>query len=151
MKRFLLLISPFLALFSAQIVWAQVENVCDPNADWKNHGAYVSCVAKQKPGGQVVSDAAKSDIGKKNNQGPTITTTPTPSIEPTGTTTPTPTPTEELTPTPTVEATPTPTGETTPTPTPEVIETGSQTENNALIRDLIQTLKELIKSIKDLL
>lgn len=33
---------------------------CSPDASWKNHGEYVSCVAKQKLGGKVVSEAAKS-------------------------------------------------------------------------------------------
>ena len=41
------------------------DGECDPNADWKNHGEYVSCVAHTHPGGQVVSEAARSDIGKK--------------------------------------------------------------------------------------
>ena len=61
---------------------------CDPNADWKNHGAYVSCVAHQHLGGQVVSQAAKSDIGKKKV---------TPSVSPTATPTATLTPTPPLT------------------------------------------------------
>lgn len=39
---------------------------CAPEGVWKNHGDYVSCVAKLKEGGQTVSEAAKSDIGKKN-------------------------------------------------------------------------------------
>lgn len=51
---------------------------CDPNYPWKNHGEYVSCVAKLKPGGQSVSEAAKSDIGKKNQTG-----TPSASVSPT--------------------------------------------------------------------
>lgn len=39
---------------------------CDPNFAWKNHGEYVSCVAKSGAGGQAVSEAARSDIGKKS-------------------------------------------------------------------------------------
>jgi len=58
---------------------------CDPNADWKNHGAYVSCVAHQHLGGQAVSQAAKSDIGKKK-----LTPTVNPTATPTATLTPTP-------------------------------------------------------------
>lgn len=50
---------------------------CDPNNDWKNHGQYVRCVAHdteylveqglitQEEGDQLVSSAAKSDVGKK--------------------------------------------------------------------------------------
>lgn len=53
------------------------EETCDSNAQWKNHGAYVSCVAHTHPGGQVVSDAARSDIGKKHNTAPSVTPSPT--------------------------------------------------------------------------
>lgn len=149
MKKFLFLIPLLLVLATTQIVQAQVENGCDPNAEWKNHGAYVSCVAKQKPGGQIVSEAAKSDVGKKNNGDTPITVTPTISPEPSVEVTPSPTPTEELTPTPTVEVTPT-TAVETPTPTlgEEFVEV--EAENNILIQDLIQTLKDLIKSLRDL-
>ena len=162
MKKYLFLTALLLILLSTQIVQAQTENGCDPNAEWKNHGAYVSCVAKQKPGGHVVSEAAKSDVGKKNNEEipsvtPIVTATPTLSPEPTGEVTPTPTEeaTPTLTPTPTVEATPTPTEEV-PTPTAEPtlgeeFVTVEESENNVLIRNLIETLKDLIKSLKDLL
>jgi len=51
--------------------------VCDSSATWKNHGQYVSCVTKEvaklvivgeltpKQGAKIISDAAKSDVGKK--------------------------------------------------------------------------------------
>lgn len=39
---------------------------CSPDATYKNHGEYVSCVAHEHPGGKVVADAARSDIGKKH-------------------------------------------------------------------------------------
>jgi hypothetical protein len=50
---------------------------CDPNADWRNHGKFVSCVAKKtnvlvkngiithKEGRLLKRAAAKSDVGKK--------------------------------------------------------------------------------------
>lgn len=50
---------------------------CDPNAEWKNHGQYVRCVAHetdalieagiltQEEGDELISSAAQSDIGKK--------------------------------------------------------------------------------------
>lgn len=60
------------------------QETCDPSAEWKNHGSYVSCVAKTHPGGQVVSEAARSDVGKKHQ--PSVT----PSVSPTETLTPTP-------------------------------------------------------------
>jgi hypothetical protein len=47
--------------------------VCDPNADWKNHGEYVSCVAKSGAGGEAVSAAARSDVGKKNESSSSAT------------------------------------------------------------------------------
>ena len=49
-----------------------VDQVCPCTADWKNHGQYVSCVAKavqsmvtKKMMGPIVSKAAKSSCGKK--------------------------------------------------------------------------------------
>lgn len=53
------------------------QEVCDPDADWKNHGAYVSCVAKTHPGGEVVSAAAHSNVGKKHQPTATPSATPT--------------------------------------------------------------------------
>lgn len=70
--------------------------LCDPNANWKNHGAYVSCVAKTHPGGAVVSAAAKSSVGKHEDVTPTIT----PSVSPTESPTPSPSATPSATPTP---------------------------------------------------
>ncbi len=42
------------------------QATCDPALDYKNHGAYVSCVARLHQGGQTTSNAAKSDVGKKS-------------------------------------------------------------------------------------
>lgn len=62
---------------------------------WKNHGEYVSSVAKTHPGGKVVSQAARSDIGKKQKAptpsvsvAPSIVPSVEPSVEPTQTVTP---------------------------------------------------------------
>lgn len=53
---------------------------CGTEKDWKNHGEYVSCVAHLKQNGKT-SEAAKSDIGKKNAvKTPTPTVTPLPTI-----------------------------------------------------------------------
>lgn len=38
------------------------------NDGWKNHGEYVSSVAKLHEGGKTVSEAARSDIGKKEDK-----------------------------------------------------------------------------------
>jgi hypothetical protein len=47
---------------------AKTAEGCDSEGSWKNHGEYVSCVAKQHVDGKEVSDAAKSDIGKKSDE-----------------------------------------------------------------------------------
>ncbi len=68
---------------------------CDPNAEWKNHGQYVSCVAHTHQGGQMTSEAARSDVGKKHHgESPTPSVSPSvsPSASPTATLTPTDTP-----------------------------------------------------------
>lgn len=59
---------------------------CDPQKVWKNHGEFVSCVAKLHLGGKVTSEAAKTEIGKKDHdQDSTPSATPTinPSVSPT--------------------------------------------------------------------
>ena len=72
----------------------QVLGECDASASWKNHGKYVSCVAKQHLGGAVTSAAARSDVGKKNQSvTPTVTITPTVTATPTATVTPSVSPT----------------------------------------------------------
>lgn len=67
---------------------------CDPNFPWKNHGEYVSCVAKLKLGGKTVSEAARSDIGKKNKN---ASSSALPSPESSSSATPSATPTPEAT------------------------------------------------------
>lgn len=103
--------------------------------EWKNHGQYVRSVAHTKPGGSVVSAAARSNIGKKKAT-PSVTVSPT--LTPSVTLSPTPTDDPNATPSPTLTETPT------PTPTP--------TELSSLelqIKDLIQVLKDLIKQLKN--
>ena len=79
-------VTPTIKVKTKQVKGKSVQvQECDPNADWKNHGAYVSCVAHQHLGGKAVSQAAKSDIGKKN-----FTPTVNPTATPTATLTPTP-------------------------------------------------------------
>lgn len=96
-KLFLLLVIPLLVL-TTTIVFAKAEKsekaenhghnsiqpeptkTCDPNANWKNHGEYVSCVAKLHQGGSTVSAAARSDVGKKHST-PSATPAATPSPE----------------------------------------------------------------------
>lgn len=66
---------------------SSAKETCDPNFPWKNHGEYVSCVAKLHLGGQSVSEAARSDIGRKNkpatsSASPTASGSASPSISP---------------------------------------------------------------------
>lgn len=85
----------------------------DVNCDSKvsNHGAVVSCVAKEHLGGEEVSDIAKSIDDKGQNKDDVvalgITTSPTPTITSTPASTPTPTPT--VSPTNGITVTPSPT------------------------------------------
>jgi len=56
---------------------------CDPDANWKNHGAFVSCVAHLHGGGEEISEAARSDTGKKHiDETPTPSASPSPTISP---------------------------------------------------------------------
>lgn len=85
---------------------------CDPEKEWKNHGEYVSCVAGQKRGGEAVSQAARSNVGKKQKDNrpevsitpsviPSVIVTATPSVSPSVTLTITPTVDPSLTASPT--------------------------------------------------
>lgn len=112
---------------------------CNPDQEWKNHGAYVSCVAKSGVGGQKVSEAARSNIGKKGYTTPSIT----PSISPTITPSVSPTVTPSISPTisPDPEA----------TPSPSITPTGTLEENaNSLLFEVISVL-ESIKSFLETL
>jgi hypothetical protein len=56
------------------------SGACDPNAEWRNHGQYVRCVIREvrplfrqglitrREAVTAITDAAKSDIGKKNKK-----------------------------------------------------------------------------------
>lgn len=79
---------------------------CDPDFEWKNHGQFVSCVARVHEGGDDVSEAARSRVGRvKRDVSPTISVTPTIILSPTITGVPTVSPALSLTPLPTVSAT----------------------------------------------
>lgn len=101
---------------------------CDPGAEWKNHGQYVSCVAKTHPGGQVVSEAARSDVGKKNVGGAS------------------PSPSPEVSPSPSPEASPTP--EVSPSPSPSPSPEGEATALGPAGADILQ---EIIDKLADLI
>lgn len=102
-----------------------LEENCDPSLEWKNHGAYVSCVAKLKQGGQAVSEAAKSNIGKKNQTG-------TPSASPL------------VSPTPDASSSATPSASV--LPSPEATSSGLLTP---AITQSIQTIQAGLTNLKD--
>lgn len=83
----------------------EVSVECDPDEEWENHGKYVSCVAKLHLGGKEVSEAAKSDIGKKHKSDkdditPSVNPSAAISLTPTASTSVTPTAQSSLTVTP---------------------------------------------------
>lgn len=118
-----LLLSTAVSAFASKPTSASTPENCIDNPI--NHGAYVSCIARQHLGGAVTSQAAQSDIGKKDNDDADdtddISPTVSPTITPTETITPTVTPsvTEAPTETPAV----TPTEAITPTTTPTTAQT----------------------------
>src|SRR3990167_2923160 len=92
MKKFLPALTFLLVLTATPVIAAQNNNSqseCDPNANWKNHGQYVSCVAHEHPGGAAVSEAARSNVGKKNAvESPAVS--PSPGVSPSPPTNPIP-------------------------------------------------------------
>lgn len=139
MKGILVFVMAAVLLSSAASVSA-INCVDNP----ANHGAYVSCIARQHLGGSVTSQAAQSNIGKKISSSPTPTpiTTTTPAVTPTPT--PTETPTSTVTPTPTVTPIETTTSTVTPTPTPAT--TSEQEPLSTELKKLLDQIKKLIGS-----
>jgi len=132
------------------------ESSCDETAEWNNHGEFVSCVAKTHPGGAAVSAAARSDVGKKDDDrdddgdedededddggigagpSPSASVSPSPSASPGAS--------PEVSPSPEASASPSP--EISPSPSPTVaVETST-------IDDIIAKLQELIDKLTSLL
>lgn len=159
MKKILILAVATILLSSAVSVSAvsnnsnknnqPVSDMMDCINDVKNHGDYVSCVARQKLGGAVTSQAARSNIGKKN------VPTATPTTAPTATPTPTVTPTSTVTPTPTTTSTPAPSPTATVTPTVTPTTTLAIALRQKDLKQKSQTLRaeleKLLDQIKDLI
>ena len=140
---FILISTPALASQNKNNTSTNSQATCDEDEEWENHGSYVSCVARLHEGGSVVSEAAKSDIGKKhhdedededdNSPSPTPITSPSPVVSPS--------PTVEPSAQPSVSPTPS------PTPTSEpVIQ-----ENINLLQELITKLGEIIGNLQNLI
>lgn len=117
------------------------------NEEVRNHGEYVSCVAHTHPGGDVVSEAARSQIGKIYNddedeeEDEDETPTVTPEVSPSVTPEVSPSVTPEVSPSVTPELSP----EATPSATPEPEPLGEQ------INGFIDQIKELLDKISSIL
>lgn len=109
---------------------------CDAGAEWKNHGQYVSCVAKTHPGGQVVSEAAQSDVGKKNGEAGLISPSSSPEVSPS--------PSPEASPTPEVSPSPS------PSPSPEGGATALGPAGADILQEIIDKLEDLIDRLSQL-
>jgi hypothetical protein len=151
MKKLLLTLIAFV-LITTPVLAAKPQagdpSTCDPNAEWKNHGEYVSCVAKLHLGGKVTSQAANSTVGKILTPTSSPSATPTPTIDPsiTPTVTPEVTPTEipTMTPTPTLE----PVGGTTE---PDTQNLAIQNTNSSQISEIIEVLNNILTSLSNLI
>ena len=159
MQKLLPLAALLFVLVATPIVSAQNGNSnngeCDPSAQWKNHGQYVSCVAHTHPGGEIVSEAAQSDIGKKNAS---ASPSPTPEVSPSPSASPEISPSPEVSPSPEAsaspEASPSPSVEPSPSPTPELTIEGQTLEfeeGQNPFENIIAALEELIERLRNLL
>lgn len=128
----------------------KVEQTCDTSDFWKNHGQYVSCVAKLRQGGVVVSAAAKSEIsklasesllGKKPKASPIPEVSPLPSASPSST--PSASPSPSVSPSPSLS--PEPAGG----PSPLNALNASKAELE--VKALIEVLKSIIVSLQNLM
>lgn len=111
---------------------------CDPSLEWKNHGEYVSCVAKLKEGGQTVSEAARSDVGKRG-----FVASPSASLSPQPSASGSAEPSIEPSPISSESAFPLPTSE--PSDEPSVIETITQPITTAV--ETVQSFFDLLQSL----
>ena len=131
------------------------QTSCDPDDDWKNHGEYVSCVAHQKQGGNSVSVAARSNIGKydddeddedDNDQSCPIAS-PSPSVQPS----PTPTPGTSPSPSPSASPSPTPSVSPSPSASPTIELENNLDQTKDTLAKLIDKIQELIDKLQNLL
>ena len=123
---------------------------CDPEGEWKNHGEFVSCVSHQGRGGQSVSEAARSDVGKKHKSGtpkpstsPSIT--PSVSVVPSGV----PSVTPSVIPSEIPSVTPSASPSVTLSPTPEG--EGTVAVPTAQLQAFITALEGMVNFLKNLL
>jgi hypothetical protein len=109
------------------------QPTCNPGQEWKNHGSYVSCVAKQHLGGAVISAAAKSSIGKHSQKSPE----PSSSLLPTASPSSSPSSFPSSTPSPTATSSASPVG----------VSIQSISTLQIELKMLIDTLQNILKSM----
>lgn len=119
------------------------EVECDNETNWKNHGAFVSCVAHLHRGGTSVSTAAHSDIGKHDEDEDEDEN----DIDDDSTSSPTPTPSPVASPTPSAS----PTASPTPTPSPSPTLVTIDTETKSALGEMIQSLQAFITLLQNLI
>lgn len=117
---------------------------CSPDGH-ENHGEFVSCVARLHLGGDEVSEAAHSDIGKgeeeEEHEGaspsatPSMSPSPTPSASASAAPTPTPEATESASPSPTASG------------SAELLPNAQKTQ----VQNIITMLQGIINNLKSLL
>jgi hypothetical protein len=108
---------------------------CAPEGQWKNHGDYVKCVAQLHQGGQAVSEAARSDIGKKQAT-TSASFAPSPSASASASMSPSPVSTDSASPLPSFS------------PTPEATESGTVT---AQVQKIFGGIRGFFKKLQSLL
>ncbi len=166
---FLLALSLFLAVTPVAIANAKkntsesvnVDEACNPNANWKSHGEYVSCVAKLGLGGAVVSKAAESTVGQPTpspsvlpstepSATPSATPVATPSVEPSAT------PSAEPSVSPSVEPSVEPSAEPSISPSPSPEEEATDSAEQAVNEDagvlsfITEAFSDLVTSLSNI-
>jgi hypothetical protein len=79
---------------------------CNPDDNWKNHGAYVSCIAHLHESGHFVAKAAHHDNDNDKDDHPSITPSVEPSTSPEPSMSPEPSASPSVSPVPSVSPTP---------------------------------------------
>ena len=161
MKKLLPLLSVLFLLITVTPILAKSDSSnlnADEEVEFKNHGQFVSSIAKTHPGGDEVSEAARSSVGKKdhdddqdedededednddeNNASPTPCVSPSPSVSPSPLVSPSPdvSPTPEASPSPSISPSPSPLSTT--------------QEQITFLESLVARLNAIIDSLKNLL
>ncbi len=126
---------------------------CNILSIFKNHGSFVSCIAHLHEGGNSVSIAARSDVGKDEDENEDEGDEPvspnpssTPAVSPSPSSSPEVSPTPSESPSGSPEVSPSPAVSPSPSPLTEGV-----TNLNTGISQLISELRNLINSLKNLL